>query len=329
MNRLWLLGAVSLVVILLAVGIGSVFISPAMVIHILLGGQNATPMQISILQNIRLPRVLMAYVCGAGLSLSGVVMQSVLKNPLASSYTIGTSTGAAVGASIAIVFGLHFFGAFTIPIFGFLFAILTVVAGISISAKFSALENTTLILVGMAISFFGGAILTLLVTIYSNEMQRLIFWQMGNVSGIPLHTVFLLAIFIVICLSLTYLKHKELDIITMDDLTAASFGVDIKKVKWLMLILSAVLTGAIVSFVGIIGFVDLFTPPVARRLVGNKHRHVLLASALLGGSFMVLCDLIARTALSPIELPIGAITALFGGPLFIYLYLRGIAHAHR
>ena len=327
MNRLFSLVALSLIVIVVAIGLGSVYVPATEVVRILLLGQSENPTLISIIQNIRLPRVLMAYVAGAGLSLSGVVMQSVLKNPLASSFTIGTSTGAAVGASFAILSGITIFGFLTIPIFGFTFAVLTVVLAISISAKFSSLENTTIILIGMAISFLGSALLTILMAVFSESMQRLLFWQMGSVSGVPLTYVAFIFGMTLLCLFFLLLKHKELDILTLDDDTARTMGVDVKRTKWVLLMICAILTGTIVSFVGIIGFVDLFTPPLARKFIGSRHRYVLLATPLMGGSFMVLSDLLARVVLSPIELPIGAVTALIGGPLFIYIYLKGFAHA--
>lgn len=328
MTKFLLFAALSLLMVIMAIGLGSVFIPPLTVVRILFFDGSVTyPVESAIIHSLRLPRIVMAYLTGAGLSLSGAMMQSVLKNQLASSFTIGTSTGAAVGASIAILSGATFLGMATIPFFGFVFASLTVFVSIGLAHRLGGLENTTIILVGMALSFFGSSVITILMALNSESLQRLIFWQMGSVVGISsAHTLLLFGI-VSFGFLLALFKHRELDILTLDDVSANTLGVNVRGNKWFLLLLSALITGSLVSFVGIIGFVDLFTPPLARKVVGSRHLLVLPMSAILGGSFMVLSDLMARTLFSPIELPIGAVTAFIGGPLFIFLYFKGAQHA--
>lgn len=331
MTKLWLglgIGA-SLLVVVVAIGIGSVHIPSLRVLQIVLNPDYGTATERAIIHTIRLPRVLMAYVAGAGLSISGVLMQSVLKNPLASTFTLGTSTGAAVGASLAILLGVSVFGVLSVPVFGFSFAMATVVLAIGLASRVGGLANTAIVLVGMALTFLGGSLITILMVLNQENMQRLIFWQMGSVAGVGLGTVLVLAVVVSVGLLLGLAKHRELDILTLDDTTASALGLDIKRAKWYLLCLSALITGLLVSFVGIIGFVDLFTPPLARKAVGSHaHRYVLPMAGLMGGSFLVLSDVIARTLFAPIELPIGAVTALIGGPLFILIYVKGGHNSH-
>ena len=326
MNKLFLLAAISFATIILGVAIGSVYIPLTYIVAIFFG-RNSDPALQAIIMDIRLPRVLMAYVSGAGLSLGGVIMQSVLKNPLASSFTIGTSSGAAVGASIAIMLGTTIFGFFTVPIFGFIFAMFTVFTAIALAMKIDNLQNITIILIGMAISFFAGAALTIILALNADTMHRLVFWQFGSFASVGFMQVwFIMGVFILIS-TLVLFKHKEMDILTLDDTTATSIGLNVAANKWYLLFCSAVITGVIVSLSGIIGFVDLFTPHLARRFVGASHRFVIPMAAMIGGGFMVLCDMAARSIFAPVELPVGAITAAIGGPFFIYLYFYGRQHA--
>lgn len=322
---------ISLITLIMAVGIGSVPIPPSISVKILLNKLfnisfqgNVDPIQESILWQIRFPRAILAFLSGGGLAVSGVMMQSILRNPLASSYTLGVSSGAAVGASIAILFGSAMFGAFTLPIFGLTFGLLTVFLAIALASKLDkSMENNTIILTGMAFSLFANSVITILMSFAKQELQRLVFWQLGSFAlkdwSQPLILLPVVIIFTIVAMRYS----KEMDIMTFGEEEAKVSGVDMNRLKWILISVSAILTGCIVSMVGIIGFIDLFTPHVARRIFGSKHKYVVPASFLLGGCFMVFCDLIARTILSPTELPVGAVTALIGAPFFIYLYFSG------
>lgn len=327
---LLLLVLLCVVVLILSMGIGSVNISPTDTTNIILDKLFHTApfgaideVSQSILLKIRIPRTLLAFIAGGGLAVSGVIMQSILRNPLASSYTLGVSSGSALGASFAIIFSINIFGFLTLPIFGLTAGLLTVFFALGVAAKIDRnLQNNSIILTGMAFSLFANAIITIVMALSGDQLQRLVFWQMGSFAmKTPSYPMVLFPIVLVGCL-IAFRCSSEMDIMTLGEEQAQSSGVAAKKMKWMLLSLGAVITGSVVSMVGIIGFVDLFTPHVARKLFGASHKYVIPASVLLGGAFMVVCDLIARTLLAPTELPVGAITAVFGAPFFIYLYFN-------
>ncbi len=325
--KITLILILSIIAMIMSVGIGSVPIPPSISIKILVYKifnfpyPNIDPIQESILWNIRLPRTILAFLSGGGLAVSGVIMQSILRNPLASSYTLGVSSGAAVGASIAILLGTSIFKAATLPIFGLTFGLLTVFSAIALASKLDKnMESSTIILTGMAFSLFANAVITIIMSFARQELQRLVFWQFGSFALKDWSSPIILfpIIFILTIISFNY--SREMDIMTFGEDQAKVSGVDMGKLKWILLSVGAILTGCIVSIVGIIGFIDLFTPHMARKIFGAKHRYVIPISFILGGSFMVLCDLIARIIVTPSELPVGAVTALIGAPFFIYLY---------
>lgn len=318
---------ISVIIFILAVGIGSVFIPPIHTINILLykifnfNFVEINKTFLSILWEIRLPRVLLAFICGAGLSLSGAIIQSLLKNSLASSYTLGVSSGAGLGASICILFKIYILGIFSVQIFGFVFGMITVFSAISIATKMDkTMQNNAIILTGMAFSLFANAMLSILMTFAKEDLQSLIFWQMGSFSMKNNIYLWILYPIVIIIFILVFFKFREMDILTFGDEQASITGVNVKKIKLFLLSMASLLTGFIVSIVGVIGFIDLFTPHITRKIFGASHKYVLFMSLILGGTFMVLCDLIARTITAPLELPVGAITSAIGAPFFIYLY---------
>lgn len=318
----------TVIIFILAMGIGSVFIPPLHTVNILFykifnfNFLEINETFLSILWKIRFPRVLLAFICGAGLSLSGAIIQSILKNPLASSYTLGVSSGAALGASFCILFNLYLFGIFSMQIFGFIFGIITVFLALSIAVKMDkTMQNNAIILTGMAFSLFANAMLSIIMTFADEKLQNLIFWQMGSFAMKNSIYLFILYPTILIIFILVFFKHREMDILTFGDEQASISGVEVKKIKLFLLFMACLITGFIVSVVGVIGFIDLFTPHIARKIFGAKHKYVLFMSLILGGTFMILCDLVARTIVAPIELPVGAITSTIGAPFFIYLYL--------
>lgn len=265
----------------------------------------------------------MAFLAGAALSVSGAVMQSVLKNPLASSFTLGVSSGASLGAGIVILgaFSLPFIGAFTVPIAGFIFSLIAVFGVMRFSRVIDPrLENNTIILAGMIFSLFINALLTMLSALSKQEMSRLLFWQMGSFSlkgWEPL--VILTPILLVLTLVIQFFS-RELDIMTFGDDEATAIGVPVSRNKRILIALASVLTGCTVAFVGVIGFLDLAVPHMVRKIFGPSHRTLIPFTVLAGGSFMVLADLLARTVIPPLDLPVGAITALLGAPFFAWIY---------
>ncbi|WP_278278647.1 FecCD family ABC transporter permease [Agathobacter ruminis] len=286
---------------------------------------SVNPSLISILWEIRMPRTLCAFFVGAALSASGAVMQSVLQNPLASSYTMGVSAGATLGVAILIVSGIAntALGMFTLPVVGFLAGFLTVIFVIGVAAKIDHnMQNHTIIMFGMVFSLFVNAILTLISSLASDHVQRLILWQMGSFSGRRWIHAGIVCVCVIVGGIILMLWHRELDIMTFGDEQAMSLGVDTKKSKVILLVIASFLTGAAVCFSGIIGFVDLTVPHAVRRLFGSKHKYVLPMSMVIGGAFLALADMISRTILAPREIPVGAVTALVGVPFFVWVYFH-------
>ncbi len=325
-----LLALISIVVLLTASGTGSVAIpmedSLRIFAHQAFGTvlpEGIDPIVVSIFWKIRLPRALAAFVEGGALAVSGAVMQSLLRNPLASSYTMGVSSGASLGAALMILtgFSIPFAGAFSLPLAGFVFGLATVFLAIAFSHQLDrSMQNNTIILVGMVISLFVNALLTLLTSLAGEHLQQLIFWQMGSFSATDWQELGVMTTVTLTGILLLMRYVQEMDIMTFGEEQALSAGVELKKVKFILMAAAALMTGTAVSFTGIIGFVDLIAPHAVRKLFGSSHRIVLPASALLGGALMTLADLTSRTILSPAELPVGAVTALIGAPFFAYIY---------
>lgn len=329
-KKIAILSILSIVIIFIAIGIGSVFVTPSDILHIVSHQIFGTALPehieestVSIIWNMRIPRVLMAFTVGALLSLSGVVIQSVLRNPMASSYTLGVSSGASFGVAIVIFLGVTSSGLAMVimPLVGFGFAILSIFAVIAIASKFDPrLENNTVILVGLIFSLFFSAVISLIATFNYESLKQLYAWQYGSFASTSWGEVLLLAVILIVLSVILFFYHRELDILTFGDEQANIVGVNAKKVRITLLILAAAMTGSAIAFVGIIGFVDLIIPHIARKIFGAAHRIVIPVSILIGGSFMVICDLVARTIIDGQEIPVGVITSLIGAPFFIYVY---------
>jgi len=324
---------VSLIVILFGIALGSVYIPPgeifAILRHRVTGAELCDTIgaaSVSIVWNLRLPRTLLAFIAGGALSVSGAVMQSVLRNPLASSFTLGVSSGASLGAGIVIFYGVTIPIAtmFTLPMLGFIFAIGTILLVIAFATRIdNQMENNTIILTGMVFSLFVNAITTVMSAMSSENIRQLVMWQMGSFSMRGWEAVYILAPIIVLGTLFIVHFNRELDIMTFGEQQAKTMGVDLKRVKWILLIAAAALTGSAIAFVGVIGFVDLVAPHIVRRVFGSSHRYVVPMSALFGGAFMVVCDIISRMIVLILpgdHLPVGAVTALLGAPFFAYIY---------
>ncbi|MDR2718697.1 MAG: iron ABC transporter permease [Treponema sp.] len=332
-NRIVAGAIISLFIIAAAASLGSSGISLGDTVLIVLHKICRIPLKagidlknVSIVWLLRLPRVLLAFLVGGCLAMSGAVCQSILRNPLASPYILGVSSGASLGAGIIIISGIviPLLGAFTLPLTGFVFGLLTVFAVATFSARIDkSMSNNTIILCGMVFSLFLSALLTLLSAIFSDDLKRITLWQMGSFAMRGWTYIQLLLPFLLIG-AIGILRYaKEMDIMTFDDDQAQSAGVETGALRKKLLVLCAILTGAAVSLSGIIGFVDLIAPHAARKITGSRHCYLIPLSFIIGGSLMVITDLIARTVISPSELPVGAITALIGAPFFAWVYFRG------
>lgn len=291
------------------------------------GWMNDIPANVEmIIWNIRFPRVLLALCIGAALSLAGAAFQGLLRNPLADPYTIGVSSGASLGAVCVIYFQIQIIGigTYTLPVIAILggFVALLIVFGIThLSNRGMAVE--TIILAGIIISSFIGAIVSLIIAVSNQEdMRSILYWLMGSVGMRSWGHLQLFMPFFVIGTVILLMHHRELNALAVGEESAQHLGVDVKKRKMVMLIGASLLTGASVAVSGSIGFVGLVIPHLVRLITGPNHRHLLPLSMLMGGAYLVLADLIARTIIAPKELPIGVITALIGAPVFAILLMR-------
>lgn len=287
---------------------------------------------IAIIYILRLPRILIACVVGASLAISGLVLQSLLKNPIASPYTLGVSTGASIGVALVIVTGftIPFIPNYTQVFIGFISAFLVVIFVLSITKKFDKnLSNTTIVLVGLVLSLTLNGLLTLIILYANNDSKSIIYWQMGSLSLKTYDNLLVLLPFFIVGSVFCAFKTYELDALGFGEIEASIIGVDVKKVKLQVIIIATMLTGSAVATTGTIGFIGLVSPHIARKILGGKHRFLLIVSAIIGAILLIWADTIARTILSPSELPVGAITSLIGGPFFGYIYLRkrGLSNA--
>lgn len=280
---------------------------------------------IAIIWNLRLPRVLLAFIVGGSLSVSGAVVQSVLRNPLASPYTLGVSSGASLGVGLLIIssFSIPILGKLTLPLVGFLCGLLTVLIIIKFASSVDKhMSTSTIILSGMVFSLFCNAILTTITALFSEDIKSIVLWQMGSFSMKGWSYVQIGLPFFILGVTGIMRYCTEMDILSFGENQAKSVGVNTTTIKKHLLICSAILTGSAVALSGTIGFVDLIIPHLVRRIIGAKHRYVIPICIILGGSFMVIADLVARTIIVPSELPVGAITALIGAPFFAYIYFK-------
>lgn len=275
----------------------------------------------TIILNIRLPRVLLGVLVGASLASAGAAFQGMFKNPMADPYVIGISSGAALGASIAIITGLRstILGLSPVSLFAFIGSLITVFTVYYISKVRSKVPVTTLLLSGIAIGQFLTAIMSFLMVVYTKDMEKIIFWTLGSFSGKGWEPLIRISLPTIISIIILNFFARDLNVILTGEESAESLGVDVEKIKIYILLLASFMTSMVVSVSGIIGFVGLIIPHIVRLMVGPDHRVLLPSSALIGGIFMIFTDTIARTIISPTEVPVGIITALFGGPFFIYL----------
>lgn len=275
----------------------------------------------TIMMNIRLPRIILSAVIGMGLSVVGAAFQGMFKNPMADPYIVGVSSGAALGASLAIVFGgASVFGAFlSVQFAAFTGAVLTVVCVYQIARVGTRIPSVTLLLAGVAVSSMASAVISVLMIFNRDQADSIIFWTMGSVSAARWEQVGYLLPVVLAGTMIIMIFAKDLNLMMAGDDTAHNLGVEIDKAKRILLMVSSLMIAFIVSSSGIIGFVGLIVPHAVRLLLGPDHRVLIPFSALGGAVFMIICDTIARTLLAPMEIPVGAITALFGAPYFIFL----------
>ncbi len=275
---------------------------------------------------VRLPRIVLCMLTGISLGLSGCIMQNLLRNPLVSPFTLGVSSGASFGAALAMVFGaqlvgtnLYFSGYPLVGVFAFAFGTLSLIIVLFI-AKIAHHSITVLILSGVAISSLFSAGVSILKYVSSAEtLQNLDIWLMGGFWASNWSAVMTLLPFIVLCIIFVYRHAWDFNALNAGEDIAATLGVSLKKLKYISLTLVTLIASISIAFSGVIGFIGLMSPHIARSLTGSDNRYLIIASSLIGGLVLLVADTVARTLISPREIPVGIITALIGVPIFMFI----------
>lgn len=302
---------------IVGVCIGSVAIPLSTVVEAVFGtgnGSNASQISVFIIRNIRLPRVVCAVLAGSALALGGLVFQSVFRNPMADSYILGVSSGASclIGFNMLLAIGI-----------GNTFAAL--IGSICTTAMLFATtkgDHSRLLLSGIAVNFLLSALTTLTIYLGRRQLDTVLYWTMGSLSGSSWPRAAILAAVVALSSFVLMARASVLDILLLDDSTAISSGLDAKVARMLLLAMASALTAVVVSFCGIIGFVGLMSPHFARLIIGAKHRGLIPTSMLLGAVILLLSDILSRSIVAPSELPIGIITSILGAPVFLVLLRR-------
>ncbi|MEU7042770.1 iron ABC transporter permease [Streptomyces varsoviensis] len=322
------MAAALLALCLLSAGIGAYEIPVADVLGSLLhrvglGGARLDRVGESVLWNVRLPRVVLALLVGASLGCAGALMQGVFGNPLAEPGVIGISSGAAVGAVGSIALGLSFFGNWTVTACAFAAGLLTVLVVYALSRSGGRTEVVTLILTGIAVNAFAGALIGLFVFFADNaQVTQITFWQLGSLAQATWPKVLAVLPCALAGLAVAPFYARKLDLLALGERPARHLGVDVERLRVTLVLVVALLTAAAVAVAGIITFVGLLVPHLLRMAAGPGHRLLVPGSALGGALVLVAADLAARTVAQPAELPLGVLTALFGSPFFFWLLRR-------
>jgi iron complex transport system permease protein len=319
-----LLSGLLAALILISVTMGSVKVEPARSVQILFGSflgsrPAGSEAEQTIIVSLRFPRALLSGLVGAGLSVSGTIFQALLRNPLADPYILGVSSGAAVGAILAILLGL---GSLSIgvPLASCLGALLTIFTVFYFGRQDGRIHSNSLLLAGVITSSFLSAVIMFFISVsQKEELHTIIFWLMGDFSLSNHQAVRMIAPYIVLGILILYRHARQLNLLLSGEENAAQLGVNVERLKLISYVFASLVTAASVSVCGLIGFVGLIVPHTVRLLLGPDHRLLIPSAALGGASFLVVSDTLARTLFAPIELPVGVITAAVGGPFFIYL----------
>lgn len=317
---LWLL-ALSLAACIVGLAVGSVALAPRVVLGALLSPDAPAA---AIVREIRLPRVLLAFLVGGSLGVSGAALQALIRNPLADPYLLGISGGAGLAAVLAMALGLS--GAWGVPLVAFLGGLAAVGLVYRLSSVAGRrLDPRVLVLAGVVVSAFTGSLMTAVLTLSNAEQLRNAFlWLLGGFSAASWRTVAVFAVYAVVPVTLLFGAARALDLLSLGEEPAQSLGLDAPRARRLVYLATSLLTAASVAVCGVVGFVGLIAPHALRGVLGPGHRRLLPAVFLASGGFLVLADALARTVARPTELPVGVVTALVGVPLFAILLKRSL-----
>ncbi len=305
---------------LLGLFVGSVGIQLSDILRVLIGIPVDETVR-TIILDIRLPRVVLAMLVGAGLSIAGAVFQALLRNPLAEPFTLGISSGGTVGALLTIGMGLATLS-FITPLASFIGSATVMLLVYGLAHRHGRLDTNTLLLSGVMIGAFFNAAILLLVAVFNQELRNAFLWLMGNLGAANTESILVISPPLVIACFVLMRHARSFNLISTGDEQAMQLGVEVGRVKRLSYLLASLITGLVVSVSGVVGFVGLLIPHICRMMFGPDHRILLPSSLLLGASFLVLADIVSRTVLAPTEIPVGAVTAVIGAPVFVYLLKR-------
>ena len=318
-----LLAVLAVLAGLISIVLGQYYISLSDLFPILAFGPSQESLTASVVWSIRLPRLVLGLLVGAALGVAGTLMQAIFANPLAEPSIIGVTSGAGVGAAVAIVFNLTFAGTFTAPALAFLSALLVTFIIYQLARHNGRVTVVNLILTGIAINAVCNAIISFMVYLAPTaNREAIIFWQMGSFNGSQWKHVWVVLPVVLIGIAVALRLGRQLDILALGERAAVHTGVDVSVLRIVAIVASAVLTAAAVSFAGLIGFVGLIVPHLLRSIVGPQN-HILIPASALGGAVLIgFADVAARTLIPFADLPIGIFTALVGGPTFFILLRR-------
>ncbi len=290
------------------------------ILHLDINMEGISNGSIAIIKNVRLPRVVLGFIAGASLAICGSGFQGIFKNPMADPFVLGVSSGAALGASIGIVlhFDSGFLGMSGTTLLAFVGAFLTIGLVYNISRVGKKVPVSTLLLSGIAVSQTLSAGISVMMIMNQQSMDQIMFWTMGSLNGKGWNQIIMILPYVIVGILLLLTSCRELDIMLTGEDTAIQLGVNVEFLKKKVLFASSIITAAVISVTGIIGFVGLVVPHVVRMIAGPKHRTLMPLSLLFGGTFLIICDTLARSV-AAWEIPVGVITSLCGGPFFIYL----------
>ena len=282
-----------------------------------------TPLEEAIVMQVRLSRIVLAILVGACLGMAGAGFQGVLRNPLAEPYTLGVASGSSVGAALVMTLGLQTaLGMWTVPASAFVSGLLTVLAVFLLARSNGQMSVETLILSGVILQAFLGAFVTLMISMSDDEVNQILFWVLGSLSKRNWDHALLVLPFAALGLPVIAAFASAMNLMALGERHAAHLGVNVERTKLLVLLASTLVTAAAVSVSGVVGFVGLVVPHLVRLIVGPDYRLIVPLSVIGGGIYVVWADTLARTALSPKEIPLGVLTALVGAPFFAYLLRR-------
>ena len=326
-----LLAILSVITIILATGMGAVWITPSSSAKILLSKipiigdfikQDWLPVEYNIIINLRLPRVLLGMIVGASLSVCGVAMQALVRNRLADPFVLGVSSGASAFATLGMLFGtFSVFGIYYLPISAFIGSLATITIVYAISRVKGRINITHLLVSGVVLSLIMDNLTSIIKLSAPNALglHNAEFWMSGSLAGAKWEYLTLPLAILLICIVILMLNHRGLNLLLLGEESAGALGANVGRLQKLLVIIASLMAGVTVSVSGCIGFVGLIVPHFTRLLVGSDHKKVLPVSALLGGILVVWVDVIGRIIIAPEELPAGILAAVIGGPIFIWL----------